>query len=160
MFKPYNNYDTTRFVFFSRIRRKFCLSLAKSFPMNSVRVCALRWCGYSVGKNVYIGPDLIVVNDSQEQEGMLVIGDRVAIAPRVTLVLGSDANWSGLNIIIPPERGPIVIKNDSWIGTGAIVLPGVEIGEYSIIGAAALVNKHVPSREIHAGVPAKMIKKI
>jgi acetyltransferase-like isoleucine patch superfamily enzyme len=160
MFKPYNNYDKSSFVFFSRIRKKICLSLAKSFPLNSVRVCALRWCGYVVGKNVYIGPDLIVVNDSQEHKGMLVIGDRVAIAPRVTLVLGSDANWSGLNEIIPPERGPIVIGKDSWIGTGVIVLPGVEIGEFSIIGAAALVNKNVPSREVHAGVPAKLIRTI
>jgi len=160
MFKAYNNFNNQKVSLLRRFSKKILLSLAKNFPLNSVRVTALRLCGFYVGKDVYIGPDLIVVADNQSMKDMIYIGDRAAIAPRVTLIISSDANWSKLNEIIPPQRAAIMIGNDSWIGAGAIVLPGIQIGEMSVIGAASLVNKSVPSNEIHAGVPAKLIRKL
>ena len=160
MFKSYNNFNNHKVNIFRRIARKFLLSIAKSFPLNSVRIGALRLCGFHIGEEVYIGPELIVVTDNQDLSQMLYVGDRVAIAPRVTLIISSDANWSRLNDIIPAQRAKITIGNDSWIGAGTIILPGVEIGEMSVVGAASLVNKNIPIQEIHAGVPAKLIRKI
>ena len=52
----------------------------------------------------------------------------------------------------------ITINDHVWIGAGAIILQGVEIGEHSIIAAGAVVTKSVPAREIWGGVPAKKIK--
>ena len=55
---------------------------------------------------------------------------------------------------------PIVIKRNAWIGAGATILPGVTIGENSIVAAGAVVSKNVPSNTIVGGVPAKHIKNI
>ncbi len=57
------------------------------------------------------------------------------------------------------SKGPIVVGNDVWIGTRAIILSGVKIGDGAIIGAGAVVTKDVQPYEIVAGVPAKYIKR-
>jgi acetyltransferase-like isoleucine patch superfamily enzyme len=53
---------------------------------------------------------------------------------------------------------PVVIQNDSWIGAGAIILPGVLIGTGSIVGAGSVVTKDVEPFSIVAGVPAQIIR--
>ena len=55
---------------------------------------------------------------------------------------------------------PIVIKNNAWIGASATILPGITIGENSIVAAGAIVTKDVPNNTIVAGNPAKQIKNI
>ena len=134
--------------------------LVSSFPLNSIRVWALRRCGFKVGKNVYIGNNLILTMPNAQSECNLVIGNRVSIAPLVTLILASDANWSKLNEIIDPIEGKIVLKDDCWIGAGAIILPDITIGEMSVIGAGSVVTKDVSSYTVVAGVPAKEIRKL
>lgn len=54
----------------------------------------------------------------------------------------------------------IVIEDDVWVGGGSIILPGVTIGQGSIIGAGSVVTKDVPSYTIVAGNPAQFIKKV
>ena len=58
----------------------------------------------------------------------------------------------------PMEPMPVLIKKGAAIGTAAIIMPGVTIGEGAIVGAGALVTKDVPDWTIVAGVPAKIIK--
>jgi len=131
-----------------------------NFPVNSVRIFGLKMCGIKVGKNVYVGQDLIITMPNRHSYCSLIIEDRVAIAPRVTFVLESNANWSKLNNIIPTIQGKIVIKHDAWIGTGAIVLPNIIIGAMSVIGAGSIVTKDVDDYSVVAGVPAREIKKL
>jgi acetyltransferase-like isoleucine patch superfamily enzyme len=54
----------------------------------------------------------------------------------------------------------IHIGKNVWLGAGAIILPGVTVGENSIVAAGAVVTKDVPSNTIVGGVPARVIKKI
>jgi len=54
---------------------------------------------------------------------------------------------------------PILIKKGCWIGQNVVILPGVTIGEFTIIGANSVVTKSIPDRCIAVGVPAKVIKK-
>lgn len=53
----------------------------------------------------------------------------------------------------------IKIKKGSWIGQNVVILPGVEVGEFCIIGANSVVNRSIPSKSIATGSPAKVIKK-
>jgi len=54
---------------------------------------------------------------------------------------------------------PIVIKRGCWLGQNVVVMPGVTIGELSIVGANSVVTRSIPSRCIAAGVPARVIKR-
>jgi acetyltransferase-like isoleucine patch superfamily enzyme len=55
---------------------------------------------------------------------------------------------------------PIVIKRNAWIGAAVTILPGVTVGENSVVAAGAVVTKDVPANTVVAGVPAKVIKTI
>nr|WP_214041532.1 hypothetical protein [Methanoculleus sp.] len=56
--------------------------------------------------------------------------------------------------------GTVCIHHDAWVGAGVIILPGVTVGEHSIVGAGAVVTKDIPPYTVVAGVPAKVIKKL
>jgi maltose O-acetyltransferase len=146
--------------FLGKLKTKFGKHLAKDFPYLKIRLFGLRLCGFEIGKSVYIGQDLIIASMISEKSCHLSIGDRVAIGPRVTIILASDANWSNLMKHIEPIRGTVVLKNDCWIGAGAIILPDITIGEYSIVGAGSVVTKDVEPYTIVTGVPAKFHKKV
>jgi galactoside O-acetyltransferase len=137
--------------------RKLCKTVAGSglWP-NRVRAAALRRAGYRVGAPVYIGEGLIVV-DLLEAAGELWVGDWVSIAPRVTLVLRSSPNHGDLIELVEADEGPVRIESHAWIGTGAVVMPGVTVGRCSIVAAGAVVTKDVPAHSIVAGVPARQI---
>ncbi len=131
--------------------------VARWLPGFGVRITLLRACGFRIGRDVYIGEELLVIEELSDFSEKLVIGDRVAIAPRVTLVTSSDANFSRLMERLKPIRGRIVIGDDAWIGTGVIVLPNVTIGRAAIVGAGAVVTRDVPDEAVVAGVPARVM---
>ncbi len=60
--------------------------------------------------------------------------------------------------LYPIDDRPITICDDVWIGANAVILPGVTIGEQSVVAAGAVVNRDVPPRCVVAGVPARKIK--
>ncbi len=142
-----------------KIHKRICKSLAKIFPMNNVRCKLWKWAGYKIGKDVYIGEDLIVI-DELEDKGLITIGDRVAFAERVTLVTSSYPNNSRIIPFINKIHGQIKISEDAWLGTGCIILPNVTIGKGAVVGAGAVVSRDVPDYTIVLGVPARPIRKI
>ena len=140
--------------------RKLMKLLASWVPGNGIRIGLLRACGYRIGSGVYIGPGFLVADELRDTGGEVVIGHRVAIGPRVTLVTASSPNESRLRHIVGMQKGRIVIEDDAWIGAGAIILPGVTVGAMSIVGAGAVVTESIPSRTMAVGVPAKVVRKI
>jgi len=70
--------------------------VANYFPLNQIRVWALRQAGYSVGRQVYIGEKLYVTENFEHGQHKLYVGDRIAIAQHVLIILDSDPNWSYL----------------------------------------------------------------
>ena len=94
--------------------------------------------------------------------GPVTIGSHVNLAQGIT-VTALNHNFADSEKRID-EQGvsttPVVIEDDVWIGANAVVLPGVRIGNHSVIAAGAVVTKDVPPHSIVAGVPAKVIKKI
>lgn len=69
---------------------------------------------------------------------------------------GTGHSWTDNESLMPYK--PVTIGNDVWIGTRAMVLGGVTIGDGAVIGAGAIVTKDVPPYAIVGGVPAKVIK--
>ena len=61
---------------------------------------------------------------------------------------------------IDKKEGAVVLKNNCKIGSHSVIMPGLTIGENSIIGACSFVNQDIPDNVIAAGVPAKVISKI
>jgi len=155
-----NKKEYNQVHFIKKVLFKIGKIIIQYFPLNKVRIYGIKMCGFKVGKNVYIGPDLIIASPISEKSCNLIIGDRVAIGPRVTIVLSSDANWSNLMQHIHYVKSTVTLGDDCWIGAGAIILPGVKIGKMAIVGAGAVVVKDVEDFSVVAGVPAKVIKKL
>ena len=142
------------------IKKKLFKYIAKLSPGYGLRIWLLRKCHYKIGADVYIGEDLIIVDDLQDKTNYLVIGDRVAVSPRVTFVLHTKPNWSKIADYVNSNKGTITIEKDAWIGVGSVILPDVKIGECAVIGANSVVTKDVPAYTIVGGIPAKKIKTI
>ncbi|MCX8534230.1 sugar O-acetyltransferase [Chryseobacterium luquanense] len=107
----------------------------------------------NIGKNVFINFDCTFL-----ALGGITIEDDVLIGPKVSLITENHP----LN---PKDRKgligkPILIKKNVWIGANATILPGVTIGENSVVAAGAVVSKDVPNNTVVGGVPAKFIKTI
>jgi acetyltransferase-like isoleucine patch superfamily enzyme len=92
--------------------------------------------------------------------GDIVIGARCLVSQFCTLVASQHAHAAGMPIAGQgAQAGPrgVILGDDVWIGAGAVLLPGVEIGAGAIVGANAVVTRNVPPNEIWAGVPAAKI---
>jgi maltose O-acetyltransferase len=147
-------------VFLSRIRKKFLKLIAKYFPVCAIRILALRGAGYLVGRDVYIGEELHITDELEDRPCPLSIGDRVAIAQRVMIILSSYANNSLYREIFGVTIGRVAIARDAWIGAGTIILPNVTIGEGSVVGAGSVVTQDVAPFTIVAGNPARLIRHV
>ena len=112
-------------------------------------------CGKNIalGKNVFINAGCCF-----QDQGGITIGDNVLIGHNVVLAT--------LNHNLDPEKragmypSPISIGNNVWIGSNSTILPGVAIGENSVVAAGAVVTNDVPENTVVGGVPAKIIKTI
>ena len=127
------------------------------------RVFLLRGMGVTVGKQVVITSHT-KISCKFGYESLLTIEDRAAIGCD-HIILTSDPSNSYLlkykdNYSFIEVYGKTTIKHDSWVGAGSIILPGITIGEYSIVAAGSVVTKDVPPYTVVAGVPAKEIKKL
>lgn len=103
-----------------------------------------------IGKNTSIGRYSVL-----DMRGGLKIGDNVSISPNVTFITGSH-NMQSKNF--ENEDFETIVEDYVWIGTGAIILPGVKINKGAVIGAGSVVTKDVGEYEFVAGNPAKFIK--
>lgn len=142
---------------------KYLMNSVLLSPLNPrmIRPIILRWVGCKVGKDVFIGADVFI--DSGHAE-LILIEDHVHIAGRCML-LCHKRNLSNYCIgddyaKVQYMTEKIHLKKGCAIGTNTLIMPGVTIGEGSIVGAYSLVTKDVPSWTISLGRPAVVVKHI
>lgn len=141
-----------------RVIKKVLHIIMRNIPGNIFRVKILKLLGANIKGNIVISQDLLIFDGGKTN--LLTIEDGVSIGPRVTIIIHYDPHPSPLKKIYPKNALPVHIKRGVWIGAGAIILPGVTIGECSLIAAGAVVTKDVPPYVMVAGVPARVIKKL
>lgn len=108
-----------------------------------------------VGDNFYANFNLTILDANK-----VVIGDNVFIAPNVGLhTSGHPLDVARRNAGLEYAK-PITIGNNVWIGAGVNVMPGVRIGDNSVIGAGSVVTRDVPANVVAAGVPCRVIRSI
>lgn len=111
------------------------------------------------GKHIKLGKNIFINHACTFLDlGGITIEDDVQIGPKVNLITENHP-------VDPSKRKyldlkPIVIKRNVWIGAAATILPGVTIGENSIVAAGAVVNRDVPANTIVGGIPARIIRSI
>jgi acetyltransferase-like isoleucine patch superfamily enzyme len=108
-----------------------------------------RRTGASIGANTWISRD-----STLDVRGGLHIGDNVSVSPEVTILTASkqpnDPRFG-------TGHSPVTIENHVWIGTRAMILPGVTLGRGSVVAAGAVVTRDVPPLAIVAGTPARIV---
>ena len=133
--------------------------IASNHPDNKTRKFLLRFTNIEIGKGTVINQNIVI---SDNYKPLLKIGERVAISPNVTFICASGPNNSMLKdnsyvnskLICEKE---IIIGDDVWIGANVVMLPGVKVGNFSIVGAGSIVTKDLESNTIYAGHPLKRI---
>jgi acetyltransferase-like isoleucine patch superfamily enzyme len=108
----------------------------------SLRVLLHRWRGVKMGKNVWIGYDVVL---ETSRPHLISLGDNVIISVRAMLI----AHFRGVE--------GIRIEENVFIGPGAIVLPGVTIGKGAVVTAGSVVSASVPPMTVVQGNPARPI---
>ena len=108
-----------------------------------------------LGNNVYVNFNLTLVDDTD-----VFIGDNVMIVPNVTIATGTHPISPQLRLKAAQFNVPVRICNNVWLGAHTVVLPGVTIGENSVIGAGSIVTKDIPANVVAVGNPCKVVREI
>lgn len=133
-----------------------------------------------LGERVRLIGHVVPVELAVEQGAELTIGDRtflnygVSIGASRSITIGADCNFgpyvnvvdTGFHELDPerrlerPEAQPVRIGDNVWLGVRVIVLPGVTIGEHSVVGAGSVVTSDIPPRSLAVGSPARVIRSL
>ncbi len=115
------------------------------------------WGGKHVhfGKNVYANFNLTLVDDTD-----IYVGDYTMLGPNVTLATAGHPILPELREKAYQYNSPIHIGRNCWLGAGVIVLPGVTIGDNTVVGAGSIVTKDLPSNVVAVGNPCRVLREI
>jgi galactoside O-acetyltransferase len=115
------------------------------------------WGGKHVhfGKGVYANFNLTLVDDTH-----IYVGDYTMLGPNVVLATAGHPILPELRPLAYQYNLPIHIGKNCWLGAGVIVLPGVTIGDNTVVGAGSVVTKDIPANVVAVGNPCRVLRKI
>ncbi len=115
------------------------------------------WGGKNVhlGKNVYFNFNATMVDDTH-----IYIGDYTMLGPNVVIATAGHPILPELREKALQFNLPVHIGKNCWLGAGVIVLPGVTIGDNTVIGAGSVVTKDIPANVVAVGNPCKILREI
>jgi acetyltransferase-like isoleucine patch superfamily enzyme len=119
---------------------------------NRVRLKANENSTISIGDRTFLNDGVVITASTSIEIGShCLIGDGVEMF---------DTNYHEIEEGSDVITAPIKIGHNVWIGREVLLLPGIEIGDHSVIGARSVVTKSIPARVVAAGIPAKPIRAI
>ena len=115
------------------------------------------WGGHHVhfGKNIYANYNLTLVDDTH-----IYVGDCTMFGPNVTIATAGHPILPELRQQGYQYNAPVHIGKNCWIGAGALIMPGITIGDNVVIGAGSVVTKDIPSNVVAVGNPCKVMREI
>ena len=113
--------------------------------------------GYNirVGENFYANMGCTILD-----EALVTFGDNVLLAPNVSIYTAGHAVNVAQRIVGWEYAYPVTVGHNVWIGGNVVILPGVSIGDNSIIGGGSVVTKDIPANVIAVGNPCKVIREL
>ena len=115
------------------------------------------WGGRHVhfGRNIYANFNLTLVDDTH-----IYVGDNTMFGPNVVVATAGHPLLPELREQGFQYNAPVHIGRNCWIGTGAILLPGVTVGDNAVIGAGSIVTRDVPASVLAVGNPCRVLREI
>ena len=115
------------------------------------------WGGKHVhfGKNVYANFGLTLVDDTH-----IYVGERTKFGPNVVIATAGHPVLPELRMQGLQYNMPVHIGKNCWLGSGVLVMPGVTIGDNSVIGAGSVVTRDIPANVVAVGNPCKVLRPI
>ena len=115
------------------------------------------WGGKFVhlGNHVYANFNLTLVDDTH-----IYIGDRTKLGPNVVIATAGHPIVPELRMQGLQFNMPVHIGKNCWLGSGVLVMPGVTIGDNSVIGAGSVVTRDIPANVVAVGNPCKVLRPI
>lgn len=107
------------------------------------------------GKNVYANFNLTLVDDTH-----IYVGDYTMLAPNVVIATAGHPILPELREKAYQYNMPVHIGRNCWIGAGALIMPGVTIGDNTVIGAGSVVTKDIPANVVAVGNPCRVLREI
>jgi len=111
--------------------------------------------GITLGDDCYIGPNAVLFGS-----GGIVAGDNFSVGPGVVIAAQQLTQYGTPVVPNLPKFAPIRIGNNVSICAHATILQGVEIGDFSVIGAGAVVARDIPPHSLAVGIPARVAKQL
>lgn len=136
--------------FWVRLRNYFCCINAMVMPSNKIRVALNRWKGVHIENGAYIG--MFCFFDNMHPEYIFIEKD-ASINAGCYLVAHFNPMRHFRRTVLA-QVAPIVVRQGAMVGMRAMLMPGVEIGEYSMVSSASVVCKNVAPKIIVRGNPA------
>lgn len=115
------------------------------------------WGGKHVymGKNVYANFNLTLVDDAN-----IYIGDNTMLGPNVVIATAGHPINPELREKVTQYNADVHIGKNVWLGAGVVVLPGITIGDNSVVGAGSIVTKDIPANVVAIGNPCRVLREI
>ena len=141
--------------------RRVCLKFAQVDIAKDASVCGRGWIygrgRLHIGNNTWLSPGVIVYT---HLDAPIDIGSNCDIGPGVEFITGGHLVGASSRRAGEGTAKPIVVNDGCWIGAGARILGGVNIGRGAVVAAGSVVIHNVPENVLVAGVPAVIKKKL
>ncbi len=115
------------------------------------------WGGRHVhfGSNIYANFNLTLVDD-----GHIYVGDKVMFGPNVTVATANHPVNAELRARAFQYNKDVHIGENTWIGAGSVIVPGITIGKNVVIGAGSVVTKDIPDNVVAVGNPCRVLREV